>query len=201
MLFTAVNAHLVYGTPSERKQEFEALLNWITPRLKAKQRLVAPNFILLGDLNLNFDDPDSDRPAIEKQIRQSNERAFGDPNSRRVYFPFIDPHPVAKEVFTTNARENQTFDQIAFFRAEDEARLPDDRWGAKIGQLGLDGFDYGVFNFTELFAQSLRGGSFKDDLTKAQQKALSKKFEHSVSDHLPIWVRIPRPGFAPPPTV
>lgn len=38
-------------------------------------------------------------------------------------------------------------------------------------------------------------------LSKEEKKALGKKFEHSVSDHLPIWVRIPRPGFAPPPSV
>ena len=198
--FAAVNAHLVFGTVSERRQEFEALLRWIIFRLKAERRLVAPNFILLGDLNLKFDKPGSDRGVIEERIRHFNTEAFGDPDRRRVYFPFIDPHPRTGKVIRTAARSEQTFDQIAFFRASAEERLPDDRWRAVVDPGNPDGFDYGVFNFADLFARAIKGKPYQA-LTKAERSELGNQFQHSVSDHLPIWVRIPRPGFAPPPRV
>jgi endonuclease/exonuclease/phosphatase family metal-dependent hydrolase len=192
--FTAVNAHLVYGSPTERRQEFEALLEWLIERLTAGRRLVAPNFLLLGDLNLNFDRPRKDRKAIDDRIRALNQKALGDANVRRIYFPFLDQHPVAKKVFRTNARETETFDQIGFFKGPDEQRLPNDLWRAKMDGARPDGFDYGVFNFADLFARTLMNTPYSR-LSKAQKKALGEKFEHSVSDHLPIWVRIPRPGF------
>jgi len=196
--FTAVNAHLVFGKMAERELEFGALLDWIIARLKAGERLVAPNFILLGDLNLNFDKPKTDRKKIDAQIRASNLRAFGDADERRVYFPFIDQHPVLRKQLRSNARLDETFDQIGFFNAAEEARLPNDKWRSLVSRSDPDGFDYGVFNFTDLFARALRGKPFAS-LTKAQKDALFAMFEHSVSDHMPIWVRIPRPGFAPPP--
>ena len=192
--FTAVNAHLVYGSKPERRREFFALLSWLTNRLTAKKNLVAPNFLLLGDLNLDFDQPGKDRKAIDEKIRKLNKKVFGDKNARRIYFPFLDPRPPAKKVFTTNARSNQTFDQIGFFLGARERRLPNDLWKDKIGAGDMDGFDYGVFNFADLFARALKKTPYAD-LTTDEKKALGKKFEHSVSDHLPIWVRIPRPGF------
>jgi endonuclease/exonuclease/phosphatase family metal-dependent hydrolase len=195
--FTAVNAHLVYGSKPERRREFFALLSWLTNRLTAKKRLVAPNFLLLGDLNLDFDQPRKDRKAIDQEMRKLNKDVFGSKNERRIYFPFLDEHPLAKKVFTTNARSNQTFDQIGFFLGAKERRLPNDLWKARIGAGDLDGFDFGVFNFADLFARALKNKSYVS-LTKAEKKALGKKFEHTVSDHLPIWVRIPRPGFESP---
>lgn len=195
--FTAVNAHLIYGSKPERRREFFALLSWLTNRLTAKKRLVAPNFLLLGDLNLDFDKPRKDRKAIDGEIRKLNQEVFGSKNVRRIYFPFLDPHPVAKKVFTTNARSNQTFDQIGLFLGAKEVRLPNDLWTDRIGADHPDGFDYGVFNFADLFARALKNKPYAS-LTKARKDALGKKFEDSVSDHLPIWVRIPRPGFAPP---
>ena len=196
--FTAVNAHLVYGAKKERRQEFDALVKWLTLRLTAAKRLVAPNFLLLGDLNLAFEQPRKDREKIDAVIRKYNKEAFGDANVRRVYFPFIDTHPVTKKDIRTNARDSQTFDQIGFFRGADERRLPNDPWRTLINTAEPDGFDYGVFNFADLFARALKNKAYTK-LTKAEKKALGKKFENSVSDHLPIWVRLPRPGFAPPP--
>lgn len=196
--FTAVSAHLVFGTKAERRQEFDALVEWLILRLKAGKRLVAPSFILLGDLNLDFDQPRKDREKIDAVIRKYNKEAFGKANVRRVYFPFIDAHPITNENIRTNARDNQTFDQIGFFRGAEERRLPNDLWKALIKAAEPDGFDYGVFNFADLFARALKNKAYAR-LTKAEKKALGKKFEHSVSDHLPIWVRLPRPGFAPPP--
>lgn len=196
LTFTSVAAHLVYGKPVERKQEFEALFNWLANRLTAKDRLVTPNFILMGDLNLNFDNPKIDRKPIDKLIKAGNADIFGDPDAQRIYFPFIDKHPNFPKVFTTNARANQTFDQIAFFLGAEEKRLPNHTWHGDIDKKDPDGFDYGVFNFAELFAQALLGKSYLR-LNKTEKKKLGKKFENSVSDHLPIWVRLPRPGFAP----
>lgn len=193
--FTAVAAHLVYGSSTERRQEFEALLSWLINRLVAGKRLVAPNFLLLGDLNLDFDNPRKDRQVIDERIRQYNKEAFGDEDIRRIYFPFLDKHPIAKKEFRTNARESETFDQIGFFRGSGEERLPNDLWQAKIDKKEPDGFDYGVFNFADLFARTLKNVPYAS-LTKEQRKEFGKSFEHSVSDHLPIWVRIPRPGFA-----
>lgn len=198
LTFTAVNAHLVFGTMGEREREFEALLDWVIHRLKAEQRLVTPSFILMGDLNLNFDKPRTDRKRIDARIRLTNQEAFGDPNVRRVYFPFLDEHPKLREQLRSNARGTETYDQIAFFRGKTEARLPNDTWRGHVGADGPDGFDYGVFEFADLFARTLRGRAY-NSLTKKEKADLGKSFEHSVSDHLPIWVRIPRPGFAPPP--
>ena len=158
---------------------------------------MAPNFLLLGDLNLDFDRPRTDRKAIDEEIRKLNQGVFGDKDARRIYFPFLDSHPVAKKVFTTNARSNQTFDQIGFFLGAAEERLPNDLWKTRIVAGDPDGFDYGVFNFADLFARAIERKPYVR-LPKPRKVALGKKFENSVSDHLPIWVRIPRPGFASP---
>ena len=66
--FIAVNAHLIYGKMKERKEEFRALVSWMTNRLKNEKNMVAPNFILLGDLNLDLDDSEADREEIESFI-------------------------------------------------------------------------------------------------------------------------------------
>lgn len=196
LAFTAVNAHLVYGTMREREQEFEALIQWLTRRLKARTRTVTPNFILMGDLNLNFDNPKRDGIRIDAQIRKLNEETFGDANARRIYFPFLDVHPIRKKILRTNARSSETFDQFGFFKGAGEERLPNDQWLGSISKNKPDGFDFGVFDFAELFSRALHGASYRK-LQKDEKKTLEKKFEHSVSDHLPIWVRLPRPGFTP----
>ena len=54
---------------------------------------------------------------------------------------------------------------------------------------------FGVFDFADLFSQTMRGKSYRG-LSADEKKNLGASFEHTVSDHLPIWVRIPRPGFA-----
>jgi len=198
--FAAVNAHLIYGKQKERDAEFEALIKWLAHRLKSESRMTVDNFILLGDLNLNFDKPTKDRERIEKRIRLLNSEAFGDADERRIYFPLIDGEAKSGKAIRTNARQNQTFDQIAFFLGSSEKRLPNDKWRALAAADEPDGFSYGVFNFADLFARALNGEAYTR-LDKNEKKALGKKFEHSVSDHMPIWVRIPRPGFALPPRV
>ena len=112
------------------------------------------------------------------------------------YFPFLDKHPVRKKILRTNARSSETFDQFGFFNGANETRLPNDHWRASITRNNSDGFDFGVFDFAELFAQSLKSKAYRS-LSKKEKTELGKRFEHSVSDHLPIWVRLPRPGFTP----
>lgn len=196
--FIAVNTHLVYGTMKDRKEEFKALISWMTNRLKKEKRMVAPNFILLGDLNLDLDNPEKDREKIFSFIRNLNKEVFGDSNAKRVYFPFIDKHPVTGKLIRTNARHNQTFDQIAFFRGAKEKKLPNHRWKTLIDGSDADAFEYGVFNFADLFAKAIMGKAYLG-LKKAERTKLGKYFENSFSDHMPIWVRIPRPGFKTPP--
>jgi hypothetical protein len=190
----AVNAHLIYGNQKERDAEFEALLDWLAHRLKDQKRMMVDNFILLGDLNLNFDRPVKDRKRIETRLKKLNKEVFGNADRKRIYFPFIDGDAITGENIRTNARSNQTFDQIAFFLGSKEKKLPNDSWRGTVDKNKPDGFNYGVLNFSDLFARSLKGKSYSR-LNKKEKAALGKLFEHSVSDHMPIWVRIPRPGF------
>ena len=53
LTFTAVNVHLVYGTMKERKQEFDALLDWLIGRLKSGGRkMVTPSSGMESDVDL-----------------------------------------------------------------------------------------------------------------------------------------------------
>lgn len=195
--FIAVNTHLVFGSMTEREREFEKLLEWLIFRLEAEKRLSAPNFLLLGDLNLNFDKPKKDRDRIEDKLKALNAIAFRRRDIRRVYFPFIDAHPITGKVIRTNARQDQTFDQIGFFRGEKEKRLPNDQWHSwkkKTKSTGPDDYDYGVFNFADLFATVVADGKKYLELDDPARTDLDDKFQHKVSDHMPIWVRLPRPG-------
>lgn len=150
--------------------------------------------MLLGDLNMDLDNPENDRARTEAYIGDLKKEAFGNSNSPRIYFPFIGKHPSTGKIPRTNARHNQTFDQIGFFLGKDEKRLLRLGWASRIANGEPDEFDYGVFDFANLFSKTILNKSYSS-LTKAETKALGKQFEHSVSDHMPIWVRIPRPGF------
>ena len=83
----------------------------------------------------------------------------------------------------------ETYDQIAFFSHDD--RLPDPSENAAAG-LTKDGFDYGVFNFVELFSKAVNGKSI-GSLSKADQSSFIDRFQHKVSDHMPLWLRLPLP--------
>lgn len=185
--FMAVNAHLYFGDyMSDRRQEFDALMEWIIARLRENDKAYYPNFILLGDMNLDFDRPETDREAIEKHLK-TFDGEFG--REAHVNFPFLDQHPKRNAVFRTNARLTETFDQIGlFFRDE---RFPDHRKNTRMGQ-NPRGPDYGVFDFANLFSEALlekRIGALKS----GEKKDLFEKFEHSVSDHMPLWLRLPLP--------
>jgi len=181
--FMAVNAHLLYGDcHSDRKLEFEALMEWIIERMK-EGKAYYPNFILLGDLNLKYDVPEKDRPRIEKYMKKFNNKLGKEVN---VNFPFLYLHQNKNEVFKTNAREDETFDQIGlFFR---DKRFPKVYDNHRMSDEGL-GPNYGVFNFVELFKDALGVNYSTDD----EKKSFLARFEHKVSDHKPIWLRLPLP--------
>ena len=187
----AVNAHLLYGAhPAERRLEFYALMSWLVDRARHLRRMYHPNMLLLADCNLDFREPEKERPIIEAFIKSLNKSKLRSRTAAKLNFPFLDVHPARTEVFRTNARLGETYDQIGLVLTD--KRLPDYRQNAVAGTV-RDGYDYGVFNFTEMFAQALHGVSFQE-LRKRDQRALVRKYEYDLSDHLPIWLRLARPS-------
>lgn len=178
-----VNAHLLSGTTVEREREFFALLEWLIGRSKNEQRQDAPITMLLADLNLDFDSSNEARKeAIADHVTSLNRGRLR--NAAKVNFPFLDTPP-GREPIRTNSRQNETYDHIAFLSRDE--RLPRGRHNGEAGQHGPDGFDYGMFNFVRLFIDS--GG-----VQNAAGEIDYDKFTHDVSDHMPIWLRLPRPG-------
>ena len=67
--FMAANAHLNYGDPKHDPiQEFHALMNWLVARVGQEGKTYHPNFILLGDLNMDYDKPLVDKKRLMKDI-------------------------------------------------------------------------------------------------------------------------------------
>ncbi len=187
--FLAVNVHLHYGTRiSERRQEFFGLLDWLLAHARTADRRYYPDLILLGDLNLDFDDPAEDRERIAATLKLLN-GATGRAKPAEFNFPSIGVHPGEADVFRTNARVSETFDQIAILRRD--PRLPAPEANRTAGT-ARGGFDYGVFRFVDVFARALHGRDFAA-LPAAKRSALIRRFEHDLSDHMPIWVVLPKP--------
>jgi hypothetical protein len=180
--FMVVNAHLNYGEPKhDPRQEFVALMEWIIARSAQEGKPYHPDFLLLGDLNMDYDNPEKDRQRLETDIKELNSETE---DGVSVNFPFLDVHPDRTEIFRTNARESQTYDQIGLFSRDD--RLPTyDENETGMGK-SRTGPDYGVFNFSDLFAAAL---GVPDD----RRGEFVKRFEHKVSDHMPLWLRLPLP--------
>lgn len=190
--FLAVNAHLLYGKgKKERKREFDALLDWLIMRATQRERMYHKNILLLGDMNLEFDNAETKREDIDKRLRSLNRNELSDEQAAKVNFPLLTPHPKHRQL-RSNARQDQTYDQIAFFAAENE-NLPTVNDNVKAGKAGPDGYDYGVFNFVELFSETLHGKPFQE-LSEAAQADLITRANADVSDHMPAWVRLPIPG-------
>ncbi len=164
--FMAVNAHLYFGNYiDDRRQEFNALMEWLLARANERDKAYYPDYILLGDLNLDYDRPQSDRARVEAAIKSFDSDSEEGVN---VNFPFLDPHAGRERVFRTNARLTQTFDQIGlFFRDE---RLPPHGQNQTMGSR-REGPDYGVFDFVGLFARALQGKAFTS-LRKDEKQAL-----------------------------
>ncbi|HEY9879518.1 MAG TPA: endonuclease/exonuclease/phosphatase [Leptolyngbyaceae cyanobacterium] len=187
----AVNAHLYFGNSVEdRRQEFDALMEWILGRVQEKDNASFPNFILLGDLNLSFSNPEKDKPRIEKHIKTFNQNMQAAGSSINVNFPFLDVHKGFTEPFRTNARLSETFDQIGLF--SHDPRFPAYDKNPEMGPEPPQGPDYGVVNFVELFREALELPPI-ERLGSKEKKEFYSKFEHEVSDHLPIWLRLPLP--------
>ena len=153
--------------------------------MKANTHSYFPNFILMGDLNLDYDNPATDRARIERHIKSLN----SDLEGANVNFPFLDVHPGSEEIFRTNARMTESFDQIGLFSRD--PRLPTHAHNATMGAQP-QGPDYGVFEFGDLFSEAILGCPYKE-LSPADKSDFTARFEHKVSDHLPLWVRLPLP--------
>jgi len=185
--FMTINAHLNFGkTLLDRELEFEALMDWIRGRAAMDHRAYYRDFLLMGDLNLNYDNPEKDLPGLQAKLKTFNGHS-GD--AVNVNFPFLDTHPTRTEPFTTNARMDQTFDQIGMFSHDD--RLPTFDQNAMMGT-NPRGPDYGVFEFVRLFSDALLGKPF-DSLAGSERSDFFARFEHKVSDHMPLWLRLPLP--------
>ena len=198
--FLAINAHLLYGDgrrqKEEREMEFYGLIQWLVERARQAKRMYHKDMILLGDLNLDFKKVDARRDRIVAEIKALNGGDLKGRGRATVYFPFLDVHPSRKHIrpesaaiFRSTARRTQTYDQIAMFSHDERLPTPADK--SQAGKTA-DGFDYGVFNFVDLFAEALHEAPFSR-LHEDQRKELVKKFEHDLSDHLPIWIRLPNP--------
>ena len=182
----AVNAHLLFGKYiTDGRQEFNALADWIMSRMTANSRAYYPNFILFGDLNLDYDDPARDRARIEGRIKSLN----GELEGAGVNFPLLDVHPDRDDVFRTNARSTETFDQIGLFNRD--SRLPAYTDNASMGEHPRGPY-YGVFECGELFSEAILGRPFRE-LTSGERRDFVPRFGHKVSDHLPLWIRLPLP--------
>ena len=187
--FMAINAHLYFGNSmQDRWQEFDALMDWIIGRVKTNDDAYFPNYILLGDLNLDFNNPKTDRRRMADRLKSFND-ASG--SAAMVNFPFLDRHKGRRSVFRTNARLTETFDQFGFFCRD--PRFPAHAQNSEMDPaLSPVGPDYGVFDFADLFSEALVGKPV-NELSAAEKKSFFPRFEHKVSDHMPLWVRLPLP--------
>jgi hypothetical protein len=191
--FVAVNAHLLYGggRKSERKREFEALVSWLFDRAKKAETLPIKNMILFGDLNLDFSRPETQRPAYDKRLKALNAKLEPADSPADFNFPFIDKHPATGGYLRSNARLSETYDQIAVIRRD--SRLPGHELNATAGT-DPDGFDFGVTEFVRLFQDALVGGQSVTAMPTKEKRAFLRRFEYDVSDHMPIWIRLPLPA-------
>ncbi len=191
--FLVVNAHLLYGNNKmERRMEFDALIDWLTIRAKKRKTTYYDNLLMMGDCNLEFETTGIIRAEIDDHLRELNQTALRSMRAAKVNFPLLTPHPVWGELKTA-ARQHETYDQIAIF--SHDTRLPRSDANEDAGTV-IDGYDYGVFNFTDLFAEAIHGKKYAQ-LTKAKKDDLINRCQHDVSDHMPVWFRLPIPTWAP----
>ena len=107
-----------------------------------------------------------------------------------INFPFLSVHPDRDEVFRTNARLTETYDQIAMLGPRSHGALPHVPANASAGRGGADDYDYGMFNFVALFCEAL-GVASPEQMGGSEARSFFASFEHDVTDHMPIWVRLP----------
>jgi len=190
--FLLVNAHLLYGTnKQERRWEFDALIEWLSMRAKMRDDASFENIIMMGDCNFEFENSDKTREEMDNWLKTLNSTKLKDKKAAKVNFPLLDPHPTRGQI-RTNARQDQTYDQIAIF-AHDR-RLPDYIANTTAGSK-LDAYDYGAFRFTDLFAKTFFKVETFDELKNKKEKSwIIDRTEWDISDHMPAWFRLPVPG-------
>lgn len=189
--FLMVNAHLLYGVDKrERRLEFDALIEWLTMRAKMRDAASYENIIMMGDCNFEFEDVNVTRQEMDDWLKTLNSTKLASRQAAEVNFPLIDPHPT-RGLIRTNARQDQTYDQIAIFLHD--KRLPNYKANETAG-VKVDEYDYGAFSFTDLFAKALFDVDKFDALKKADQKFIIDRVQWDVSDHMPAWFRLPVPG-------
>jgi hypothetical protein len=188
--FLAVNCHLLYGKDKvERYNEFKAIVAWMVDRARNRKKMYYENMLLLGDCNLDFENPATSRPKIDAFLKSLNKKKLGKKGNAEMNFPFLDKHPDYAEVFRTAARKEQTYDQIALiFR---DRRLPNYKHNAKAGTVE-DGYDYQVFDFVEMISEALYNTKYSN-LPKAKKKHIIDRVDNDLSDHMPLWIRLPMP--------
>lgn len=187
--FLAVNAHLLYGkNKHEREWEFRALLEWLTLRAKYIKKLYHPNIVLLGDCNLDFDSVPAMRSDIDELLRGLNANVLKSKTAAVANFPLLSEHPEHGELKTA-LRQKQTYDQIGIFSHDQRLPRPDDNDNA--GNT-VSGYNYGVFNMANLIAQALHNKNI-NEVTENQRKEIYKRAEFDISDHMPVWIRLPIP--------
>lgn len=189
--FLAVNVHLLYGeNKKERLWEFEALIDWLALRVKQRQRMYHQNILMMGDCNLEFEDLDMKRQEIDARLKKLNETKLKSKKAAKVNFPLLTKHPT-RGVLKTNARREEAYDQIAIF-AHDK-RLPSYVANKNAGETSADGYDYGVFDFASLLAKALYNKIF-EQLTPSETDYIFQRAKQEISDHMPVWIRLPIPG-------
>ncbi len=189
--FLVVNAHLHYGTKKEREMEFYALLDWLTVRAQEIDKLYHPNILLLSDCNLDFGKVSVMRNKATAFIKSLNKSVLDKKTNKKAAtanFPILSPHP-KHGILKTNLRQKETYDQIGIFSHDTRLPTPDDNKNA--GTTDGD-YDYGVFNIANLLAMALHGKNL-NKVTANQRKAIYKKSEWDISDHMPIWIRLKLP--------
>ena len=189
--FLVINAHLLYGkNKKEREWEFRALTEWLCLRAKQADTLYHPNLLLLGDCNLDFDgDVNTMRDEIDQFIKGLNEEFLRSRRAAEANFPLLTPHPQLG-VLRTALRQKQTYDQIGLFIRDQ--RLPKSDLNHIAGST-VSGFNYGVFNIANLISNAMHGKDISA-LSESQRKSIYKKAEFDISDHMPAWIRLPRPS-------
>ena len=82
------------------------------------------------------------------------------------------------------------YDQIAIFAHDD--RLPSHAANKIAGEIE-DGYDYGAVRFIDLFAKALHNKSTYDELSSSQKQHIVDCTQWDISDHMPVWFRLPIP--------
>merc|ERR1719491_1080206 len=158
----------MYGTSKDRWREFEALMHWIRDRVVNQEKMYFPNYVLLGDLNLDYDKPETDFAKMEELVKNIDGETA---DEIKINFPFLDVHPNQEKHFTSNIVLTQRYDQIGMFFSDSDGEgrgFPTKKENVTMGK-HEDGPDYGVFNFTELFAKALKGESYTE-MSKTSQR-------------------------------